>query len=123
MHEHSLVRTMLEQIDRVCAANQADSVAEIRLQIGPLSGVEPVLVMSAFELLKHGTRAAKATLVLDQVPLAALCLACGLESEIHDYGFHCVHCGHHHVRVVHGDEFRIESITVDSAALLQPSTA
>ena len=114
MHEHSLVRALLEQVDRLSADHGGNSVREVRVQLGPLSGVEPLLVSSAFERLKQGTSAADAQLVIDNVLLAAVCCACGQESEIDDYCFRCCHCGHDEVRVVRGDGFCLESVTVDS---------
>src|SRR6478736_553626 len=103
MHEHSLVCALLEQVDRLCADHGGNPVREVRVEIGPLSGVEPLLVISAFERLKQDTSAADAQLVIDNVPLVAVCCACGQESEIEDYCFHCAHCGHVEVRVVRGD--------------------
>jgi hydrogenase nickel incorporation protein HypA/HybF len=114
MHETSLVEALLEQVQRICADDGASSVEEVHVQLGPLSGVEPLLVTTAFEWLKQGTSAAAAQLVIENVPLEAVCSHCGLESEIHDFRFFCGHCGHDDVQVVRGDEFQLVSVTVDS---------
>jgi hydrogenase nickel incorporation protein HypA/HybF len=115
MHETSLVAALLRQVDRVRADHSASAVTEVHVQVGPLSGVEPLLVAAAFERLKAGTSAAAARLMIEEVPLEALCSRCGLESEVLDFRFRCAHCGHDDVRVVRGDEFQLVSLTVDSA--------
>src|SRR5262245_46820417 len=114
MHETSLVAALLRQVERVCADHAVSDVAEVRVQLGPLSGVEALLVHAAFERLKEGTSATSARLVIDHVPLEAVCSRCGLKSEIRDYRFHCARCGHDDVRVVRGDEFQLVSVTVQT---------
>ena len=114
MHEHSLVRTLLGQVDRLCKTHGGVSVLEVRVQIGPLSGVEPLLVASAFERLQDGTSAADAELVINEVPLEVQCPHCGQESEIRDFCFRCQRCGHDNVRIVRGDEFQLVSVKLDS---------
>ena len=114
MHETSLVAALLRQVDRVCADHSALDATEVYIQLGPLSGVEPLLVAAAFERLKEGTSATSARLVIEKVPLEAVCSLCGLESEVRDFRFRCAHCGHDDVRVVRGDEFQLVSVTVDS---------
>jgi hydrogenase nickel incorporation protein HypA/HybF len=115
MHETSFVEALLEQVERVCADEGASSVEEVHVQLGPLSGVESVLVVAAFEWLKQGTSAADAQLVIENVPLEAVCSQCGATSEIHDFRFCCADCGHDDVQVVRGDEFQLVSVLVDSA--------
>ncbi len=115
MHESSLVAALLRQVDRVCAEHGVSDTAEVRVQLGPLSGVEPLLVTVAFERLKPGTSADRARLTIENVPLEALCLDCGLESEIRDFRFCCAHCGHDALRIVRGDGFQLVSVTIDSA--------
>jgi hydrogenase nickel incorporation protein HypA/HybF len=115
MHETSLVAALLRQVDRVCAEHGASDAAEVRVQLGPLSGVEPLLVSAAFERLKNGTLAARARLTIENVPLEAVCLDCGLEGEVRDFHFRCSHCGHDGLRIVRGDGFQLISVTIDSA--------
>ena len=51
MHEHSLVRSLLDQVEQLRRENGAVSVDVVTVEIGPLSGVEPDLIHSAFEQL------------------------------------------------------------------------
>lgn len=46
MHERSLIAALIEQASRLAAAQGAASIEEVRVRIGPLSGIEPVLAAS-----------------------------------------------------------------------------
>ena len=68
MHEFSLVRSLLEQVDRLVIEQGGRAAVEVRVEIGPLSGVEPLLVKAAFTQLNGD-----ATLIIDEVPLTTRC--------------------------------------------------
>ncbi len=108
MHEFSLVRSLLEQVDRIVVEQGGHAAVEVRVEIGPLSGVEPLLVKEAFTQL-----AGKTTLIVDEVSLAARCDSCHVEFELDAFHFVCPHCGNRETRVVRGDAFRLMSVTVD----------
>ena len=111
MHEQSLVRNLLRQVDEIRRQHDADRVTEVRVEIGPLSGVEPLLLASAFELLKQGTTAVTAILVIDEVSLLARCDACIIQFEVNDFVFRCPKCDGN-VIVTGGDELVLVSISM-----------
>ena len=47
MHEMSLVRSLLAQADEIAAA-EGGTLKTVRVQLGPLSGVEGTLMLSAW---------------------------------------------------------------------------
>lgn len=108
MHEFSLVRSLLEQVDRIVIEQGGRAAVEVRVEIGPLSGVEPLLVKEAFTQL-----AGKTTLIVDEVALAARCDSCQVEFELDTFRFVCPRCGNRETSVVRGDAFRLMSVTVD----------
>lgn len=110
MHEQSLVRSLLKQVELLRCEHDGDSVSEVRVEKGPLSGVESLLLSSAFELLSTGTAAEDATLVIDEVPLMAKCKSCGREFEINNFVFRCPFCSGS-VKVTRGDEFHLISVS------------
>ncbi len=116
MHERSLVQALIRQVDQVVAENGGGRVAEVRVQVGPLSGVEPLLLRSAFEHCAPATCAANAKLVIDEVPLTAVCEECDHAFELADYRFRCPRCGAKSVRVTQGDDFQLLSVTMCSTA-------
>lgn len=114
MHEHSLVRSLLGQVERLRIEQGGEQVREVRVENGPLSGVESMLVAAAFARLRHDIPAAAvAELFIDEAPLEVQCPRCGRDSEVRDFRFRCGCCGHDAVRVVRGDTFQLVSVTLD----------
>ena len=62
MHEESLIRSLLRQVDQLKQIHQGLEVEEIEVEVGPLSGVEPLLLKDAFERLKSESSSSKARL-------------------------------------------------------------
>lgn len=112
MHEHSLVQVLLAQVERLAEAQGTGEVKEVCVKMGPLSGVEPLLIETAFQMLAPGTRVGRAQLVIEQTPLLAQCADCGCEFEVHQFRFRCSVCGSQKIEVTAGDGFMLESITL-----------
>lgn len=116
MHEVSLVRSLLAQVGRIVASQGGGAVRMIRLQCGPLSGVEPALVSSAFELLRVESDFADASLSIDEVPLEALCHQCRAVFMPERFRFACPRCGSQDTDVIQGDAMILESIELEPLA-------
>ena len=114
MHEQSLVRALLNQVDAVRLQHDGRTVSEVRVEMGPLSGVEPLLLATAVEQLVSESSAAGATLVIDEVPLLAECASCRQEFTVRDYVFRCPTCDGN-VKVTRGDEFQLVSVSLQSS--------
>ena len=109
MHEQSLVRTLLRQVESIRQEHGGRRVTETRVEVGPLSGVEPLLLASAFEQSASETTAADATLVIDEVALLAECEACREQFELQQFDFRCPAC-RGNVRIVRGDTLQLISV-------------
>ena len=118
MHEQSLVLSLLSQVQNCIAPYRGCCVDEIRVEIGPLTGVEPLLVQSAFEQLVETSSVRGARLVIEDVPLMAVCTACEKSFEVAEFHFACPACLSRQVRVTRGEEFRLVSITIQEAAAM-----
>ena len=112
MHESSLVRSLLTQVATVLRDYPGSSVEQIRVEIGPLSGVEPQLVASAFDRLVDETPCRGAALRIEQIELAAECRDCGLEFVVEKFHFVCPNCSSKGVAILRGDEFRLVDVTI-----------
>ncbi len=77
MHEYSLMLALLERVEEEAKARQAIAVHRVRIRIGELSGVEPDLIESAFEIVRGGTICESAALEIDRVAARWECAACG----------------------------------------------
>jgi hydrogenase nickel incorporation protein HypA/HybF len=113
MHEQSLVRSLLRQAESIRRQHDAEYITEVRVAVGPMSGVEPLLLASAFELLTAETNLAGARLVIDEVALLARCESCRCEFEVNDFVFRCRQCGGN-VTVIRGDELQLVSVSLQS---------
>lgn len=112
MHEASLVRTLLNKVAALLAEHGGGSVEQIQVELGPLSGVEPLLIQSAFEQLAPGHAMTEARLIINEIPLEAKCRRCGTLFEIECFKFRCTTCESFDVHVVRGDEFRLLNVTI-----------
>jgi hydrogenase nickel incorporation protein HypA/HybF len=62
MHEYSLVQAMFDQIGVVIDAQQAVAVHRVRVRIGALAGVDPLLFRTAYDVFRVRTPCADAPL-------------------------------------------------------------
>lgn len=113
MHEYSLVRSLLKQVQQIASDHDADCVREISVSIGPLSGVEPMLVTSAFEQLRSSFAMQTASLRVSESKLLARCSGCEASFEVLGFVFECPECGSRRVQITEGEEFRLLDLTVD----------
>jgi len=104
MHELSVCLSLLDQVETIAHQHRATRVERIVLRIGPLSGIEAPLLMSAYPLAAAGTIAEQAVLDIETAPVRVSCDACGAESEVPPNRLLCGQCGGFNTRLVSGDE-------------------
>jgi hydrogenase nickel incorporation protein HypA/HybF len=115
VHELSLCEDLLSQVITIAAQHNAASVESITVQIGALSGVEPLLLESAFALIKVGTLAEEAELILQTAPVIVLCGKCGTQSEVAANRLLCKACQSHETTLLSGDELILASVALNCA--------
>ena len=111
MHEASLIRSLLSQVEDVRRQHGRANVHEIKIEIGPLSGVESLLVRSAFETLAPEYGMSGARLEIDEVPLSARCPRCGVIA-VEPQRIVCPICGSQEMQIVGGDEVVLQCVTI-----------
>lgn len=112
MHEASLVRALLRQVSELLVEHGGESVVLIRVEMGPLSGVERPLVEIAFAEQVDATVCRGAELRIEEVPLSAVCRDCGDEFDIERFRFLCPACDSGRVQVTGGEDFRLLDIEI-----------
>lgn len=117
MHEFSLVRSLIRQVESILA-DEGGRATEIEVSMGKLSGVEPMLVQSAFAQLAPASQLGEANLRIVETELMAVCRQCHREFEVQSFRFQCPECAGRTVDVTRGDEFRLVSISVGEHAPL-----
>ena len=105
------MKALLRQVEELRLDHGAGNVTEVRVEVGPLSGVEPLLLATAFEQLVSASTLSEAKLVIDEVPLQATCESCDCQFEVQRFVFRCPTCGQN-VRVIRGDQFQLVSVSL-----------
>lgn len=118
MHELSVAQALVEQIDAIARDHGADAATSFRVRIGPLSGVVPDLLESAFSLAAAGSLAEQAAMQLVEAPVRVRCQTCGAETDAAMNRLLCGACGDWHTQLISGDELILESVE-----LQMPETA
>jgi len=119
MHEMSICQALLDQVERIAHEQRASQVDSIVLSIGPLSGVEPVLLDRAFEVARLQTVAENSTLDIETGPIVVECRSCGASGEAGVNRLVCPSCGDWQVNVVQGDELLLMRLEVSG---VEPAT-
>lgn len=115
MHEMSLTRSLLTQVQQLCEQYGGLAVERIEVELGPLSGVEPILLREAYDVLSVERGIAGAVLEIQEVPLEARCRDCRAEFELASFTFICPECESRSVQVTRGDAFRLLNVTLQTA--------
>lgn len=115
MHEESLIRSLLRQVENIAQQHEAVAVVAIEVEVGPLSGVEPLLLQDAFDRLKETSAWPNAELSVQQIGLDVFCKSCQMESQLRDFRFVCCHCGSTELQILRGDAFRLLNVRIQVA--------
>ncbi len=110
MHELSICLSMMQQVETIAAEQNARRVTAITLRIGPLSGVEPDLLLQAFPIAAAGTLAEDAELKIEQQAVRIRCTRCDAESEVASNLLACPACGELRTELITGDELLLANL-------------
>lgn len=112
MHEMSLAEGILDITKNYAAQNGAKKVTKIALLIGDMAGVETDSLEFCLGVVKKGTVAENAEVVIKHVPLVGRCTMCGKERPIEKYNFICPDCGGV-LDTVSGREMRVDYLEME----------
>ena len=110
MHELSVCQSLINEVSRVASERDRGDVTRILVRIGPLSGVEPDLLLNAYPVAAAGTPFADARLDIESCGVRIRCRACGHEADVAPNRLLCTSCGDLRTELVRGDELILESI-------------
>jgi len=122
VHELAVAQALVEQVDAVIDQHGATQASLIRVRIGPLAGVVPELLATAFPLAAAGSRMEHAVLDLVAAPIKVRCQTCGAETEAAMNRLICGACGDWHTQILSGDELLLESVELETASSLIPES-
>lgn len=113
MHEYSIVRALLERVEKEAAARSAVAVHRLTVRIGELSAVEPELLSTAFSAYRDGSVCREAELTVERVPALWVCRSCG-RPVARGAALRCAACDAP-ARLESGDEIVLASIEMEVA--------
>lgn len=113
MHEYSIVQALMDLIEEQARAHRATSVARVSLRIGEMSGIEPDLLQTAFELVRERSICREARLEIRRVPARWVCRACGAEVPAGGI-LRCPSCGSP-ARLAEGSEIVLDQLDLEVA--------
>jgi hydrogenase nickel incorporation protein HypA/HybF len=113
MHELTVCQALVSQVEAI-ASQRAGRVRLVRVGIGPLSGVEPQLLQSAYPMACAGTCAEGSRLALEQTDVRVRCRGCGAETIAAPNRLLCGACGDWHTDLLAGDELLLLRVELET---------
>jgi hydrogenase nickel incorporation protein HypA/HybF len=121
MHELAITENLLNLALRYAAEHRASRVTELNLMIGDFSGFVDDSIQFYWGHVSQDTLCEGARLNVQRVPARFACLDCRTEYVMEGEMTPCPGCSGIRIRLVSGDELRLESISIEGEA--EASTA
>lgn len=115
MHEVSIAKSIVDTLQEEYGSNQLESILEVHVKIGVLSGIENQLLENAYSLVIEGTPLAASALKTELVPVMAHCEPCNNIFPVENYQFLCPACGTPTHDVREGNELTIFKIIMQES--------
>ena len=113
MHELAITDEMIKLVvDQAGKAGMA-KVEKIHLIVGKLTGYVNDSIQLYFDMLSEGTVAHGAKLFFSTIPGKLQCQSCQKTFELNQFEYICPACSGISVKLVAGNELRVESIEGD----------
>ncbi|MFN2135403.1 MAG: hydrogenase maturation nickel metallochaperone HypA [Candidatus Promineifilaceae bacterium] len=114
MHELPITENILQIALDYAQRSGAARVTDLNLVIGQLSSVVDDSVQFYWDIVSKDTLCEGAVLHFQRITAEMRCLDCGHTYVLHEGLEECPACGSFHVRVQAGEEFRLESIDIET---------
>jgi hydrogenase nickel incorporation protein HypA/HybF len=112
MHELAVSESIINIATEHAKRADGKQVTDIYLVIGSLSSIVDDSIQFYWDIISQGTICAGARLHFERIPARMACLKCGhvytLEGELTP----CTKCASDRVKVIAGNEFRVDSIEI-----------
>ncbi len=112
MHEISLCENIRDILEEHAVRDQFSKVKRVRVELGPLSSVEPEALRFGFDVVMRGSVGEGASLEIEASEASALCLTCLKTVPISGRSDTCPECGASTLEVMSGEELRIKELEV-----------
>ena len=109
----SIALSIVEAIEAKAREEGAGRISGVDLLIGKLAGVELESLKFCFSAAAKGTLAEDAVLVIEEPEGIGECGECGMRFPVTFYYAECPECRSLRIKIVSGEEFLIQSITIE----------
>lgn len=113
MHEMSICESIVSVIEQQAVAQSFAKVNRVRLEIGPLAGVELEALNFSFDVVTRGGIAEGAALEVIEMPVTGWCMPCAGPVKVQQRYDACPDCGSYQIQITGGEELRIKDMEVD----------
>ena len=117
MHELPVTESILEIALRYADQAKAKKITDLYLVIGQLSSLVDDSIQFYWDIIAKDTIAEGARLHFQRIPAEMLCQDCGTSFAPDAETLPCPNCGSVRLKVVRGEEFRLDSIDVEEEDL------
>ncbi len=113
MHEMSIAMNIVDIACKEAEKDGANSISNIELDVGKLSGVMIDSLNFCYESVCKGTLAEDSTLLINEIPAQANCKKCDYTFEIDSFMALCPQCDSYEVDILQGRELKLRAISVN----------
>jgi hydrogenase nickel incorporation protein HypA/HybF len=112
MHEYSITLSIVDIAEKEVKKHHASRVETIELDIGKLSGIEPLALEFAWDLAVSETVLEKADRKINYIKGRAVCTECKQEFDLENIYDECPHCHSYLKEFLRGKELLVKSLTL-----------
>ena len=114
MHELPITESILKIANDHAAQSAATRVTDLYLVIGQLSSIVDDSIQFYWDIISKGSLCEGAILHFERIPAKLLCLDCNTTYMLQGELMACPHCQSIRVQVLAGEEFRLDSIEIET---------
>jgi hydrogenase nickel incorporation protein HypA/HybF len=123
MHELAVCQALLQELEALVVRHGAIRVQRLTVQVGALSGVEPQLLATAFEVARRGSCAEDAELTVESPQVRVRCRGCGTEADCMPTRLVCPRCGGARTELISGAELLLRHVELSLPTMQTPPCA
>ncbi len=113
MHEMGIAMEIVKiAIDSIPSDMENSRVEKIHLKVGKLSSVLPDSLRFCFKIISEDTPLDGARLIIEEIPVVAVCSDCNNRWTISEPVFQCKNCNSGSIQIISGRELDIDSIEI-----------
>lgn len=113
MHEMSIAHSLIEILKEEMIKHEARMLKSVRVHIGQMSAIVPESLSFCFGVMTSGTELEGARLMMDIIPLKAICRDCEEAFKVQNYDFLCPRCGSRNIETIAGQDLSIVEMEVE----------